>query len=195
MNDDRHDGAGNMAGRLNGASSLIRAEHEKALYVYCMNHRMNLCVANTCGIPLVRNMMDVVKKISDCFNNSPQQYLISKIEAMMPNTNHTVLIDVCRTRWIERIDGFDRIVELLFPVKATFEEISSNQDALNDGTWNPSSRNDAQAMISAITSFSFIVALVVVKCILGLTRPPTVKLQKAIDLLKAKNELALLIKY
>ena len=60
-----YDGAGNMAGRLNGASTLIRAEHEKALYVHSMNHRLNLCVANTCGIPLVRNMMDVVKKISD----------------------------------------------------------------------------------------------------------------------------------
>ena len=38
-----YDGAGNMAGRLNGASSLITAEHEKAIYVHCMNHRLNLC--------------------------------------------------------------------------------------------------------------------------------------------------------
>ena len=42
-----YDGAGNMSGRLNGASSLIRAEFDKAIYVHCMNHRLNLCVADT----------------------------------------------------------------------------------------------------------------------------------------------------
>nr|XP_058957123.1 52 kDa repressor of the inhibitor of the protein kinase-like [Pocillopora verrucosa] len=45
-----YDGAGNMAGRLNGASSLISAEHEKAIYVHCMNHRLNLCIADTCQL-------------------------------------------------------------------------------------------------------------------------------------------------
>ena len=49
-----------MSGRLNGASSLIRAEHDKAIYV----HRLNLCVADTCQLPLVRNMMDIVRKLS-----------------------------------------------------------------------------------------------------------------------------------
>ena len=62
-----YDGAGNMSGRLNGASSLIRAEHDKAIYVHCMNHRLNLCVADTCQLPLVRNMMDIVRKLSEFF--------------------------------------------------------------------------------------------------------------------------------
>ena len=47
-------------------------------------------------------------------------------------------------------------------------------------------------MINAIT-FSFIVALVIVRHILDLTRPLTVRLQKkAMDLLKAKEEIVLL---
>ena len=65
-----YDGAGNMSGHLNGASSLIRAEHDKAIYVHCMNHRLNLCVADTCKLPLVRNMMDVVRKLSEVLDNS-----------------------------------------------------------------------------------------------------------------------------
>ena len=68
-----YDGAGNMSGRLNGASSLIRAEHDKAIYVHCMNHMLNLCVADTCQLPLVRNMMDVVRKFSEFFDNSPKR--------------------------------------------------------------------------------------------------------------------------
>ena len=68
-----YDGAGNMSGRLNGASSLIRGEHEKAIYVHCMSHRLNLCVADTCSLQLVRNMMNVVRKLSEFFSNSPKR--------------------------------------------------------------------------------------------------------------------------
>ena len=189
-----YDGAGNMSGRLNGASSLIRAEHDKAIYVHCMNHRLNLCVADTCQLPLVRNMMDVVRKISEFFDNSPkrQQHLISKIRLLMPAANHFVLVNVCRTRWIERIDGMDRIVELLHPVVATLEDISMNRNAPSDGNWNQNSRNDAKALINAIT-FSFIITVVIVRHILDLTRPLTVRLQKkAMDLLKAREEVLLL---
>lgn len=189
-----YDGAGNMSGRLNGASSLIRAEHDKAIYVHCMNHRLNLCVADTCQLPLVRNMMDVVRKLSEFFDNSPkrQQHLISKIRVFMPAANHFVLVNVCRTRWIERIDGMDRIVELLHPVVAALEDISMNRNAPSNGNWNQNSRNDSQALINAIT-FSFIVTLVIVRHILDLTRPLTVRLQKkAMDLLKAKEEIVLL---
>jgi len=99
---------------------------------------------------------------------------------------------MCRTRWIERIDGVDRIVELLHPVVATLQDISMNTNAPSHGNWNQNSRNDAQALINAIT-FSFIVTLVIVRHILDLTRPLTVRLQKkAMDLLKAKEEIVLL---
>ena len=57
-----YDGAGNMSGRLNGA-----------IYVHCMNHMLNLRVADTRQLPLVRNMMDVVRKLSEFFDNSPKR--------------------------------------------------------------------------------------------------------------------------
>lgn len=174
-----YDGAGNMAGEFNGASSLIKEQYAKAIYVHCMNHRLNLCVADTCSIALVKNMMGVVRKLSEFFSNSPkrQEYLIKKIKDLLPHSNHRVLIDVCKTRWIARIDGMDRIVELLLPVISTLEDISLNRDEYGDQRWNQNSRTDAQALVNAVT-FSFIVTLVVVRYILDLTRPLTVKLQK-----------------
>ena len=80
MNDCRgqcYDGAGNMAGRLNGASTLIKEDYNKAIYFHCMNHRLNLCIADTCSYQLVRDMMATVRKLSEFFNNSPkrQQHL------------------------------------------------------------------------------------------------------------------------
>ena len=156
-----------------------------------MNHRLNLCVADTCQLPLVRNMMDIVRKPSEFFDNSPkrQQHLSSKIRALIPAANHFFLVNVCRTRWIQRFDGMDRIVELLHPVVATLEDISMNRNAPSHGYWNQNSRNDAQALINAMT-FSSIVTLVIVRHILDLTRPLTVRLQKkAMDLLKQKRKL------
>ena len=200
MNDCRgqcYDGAGNMAGRLNGASSLIKGEYNKAVYFHCMNHRLNLCIADTCSYQLVRDMMATVRKLSEFFNNSPkrQQHLIKNIKELLPDNNHQVLINVCRTRWVARIDGMDRIVEMLLLVASALEDISLNRDENGDrgrGDWNADSRNDAQSLLNAI-SFTFIVAIVVVRHILDLTRPLTLKLQrKEIDLLKAKDEISLL---
>ena len=110
----------------------------------------------------------------------------------MPAANHFVLVNVCRTRWIERIDGMDQIVKLLHPVVATLEDTSMNRNAPSHGNWNQNSRNDAQTLINAIT-LSFLVTLVIVRHILDLTRPLTVRLQKkTMDLLKAKEEIVLL---
>ena len=88
-----YDGAGNMSGRLNGASSLIRAEHDKAIYVHCMNHMLNLCVADTCQLPLVRNMMDVVRKLSEFLNKSCLQHeACLRVKTENPNVYHDALM-------------------------------------------------------------------------------------------------------
>ena len=89
----------------------------------------------------------------------------------------------------------DRIVELLPAIISLLEDITLNSDIQEDenttiGNWNVKSRNDAQNLINAVT-FPFIVSMVIVRHILDLTRPLTVKLQrKEMDLLKAKDEIA-----
>ena len=125
-----------------------------------MNHRLNLCVADTCSLALVSTMMNVVRALSDFFNNSPkrQQCLIAKIRELLLNNNHRVLIDVCRTRWISRIDGMDRIVELLPAIISLLEDITLNSNIQVDenttiGNWNIKSRNDAQNLINAVTLY------------------------------------------
>ena len=139
-----------MAGRYVGASTLIQNQFPKAIYVHCMNHRLNLCVADTCSLTMVQNMMGTVRKLSEFFSNSPkrQHHLVDKTKELLPNSNHRILIDVCRTRRIARIDGLDRIVELLVPVLSTLEDVQLNMDkngVVRAGTWNPKSREDARS--------------------------------------------------
>ena len=95
-----YDGAGNMAGRVSGAAARIRANNKNAIYVHCGSHILNLCCCDgycSCHLRV--------------FNNSPKRFDLLKqnIKAMLPQARHCHLIDVCRTRWVSRIDGFGRV--------------------------------------------------------------------------------------
>jgi hypothetical protein len=195
-----YDGAGNMAGKYNGVSSLIQGQFSKVLYVHCMNHRLNLCVADTCSDYLVKDMMSIVRSLSSFFSGSPkrQQHLKEKVKCLLPASKHEVLINVCETSWIARLDGLDRIVELLLPVVCTIEDIAHNRkggdEEPDSGDWNQNSKAAAKKILPSIT-FEFAVTLVIVRYILDLTRPATVKLQrKEMDLLKAHSEISSLKK-
>ena len=89
-----YDGAGNMAGKCSGAVAQILKEN-----THCTSHRLNRCVAASCNLQNVKNMVDNVRVISDFFNNSPkrQQLLEQMIKEHLPQENHSKLIDVCRT--------------------------------------------------------------------------------------------------
>ncbi|CAB4023164.1 Hypothetical predicted protein, partial [Paramuricea clavata] len=69
------------------------------------------------------------KSLSSFFSGSPkrQQHLKEKVKSLLPASKHEVLINVCETRWIARLDGLDRIVELLLPVVCTVEDIAHNR--------------------------------------------------------------------
>ncbi|CAB4020457.1 52 kDa repressor of the inhibitor of the kinase-like [Paramuricea clavata] len=171
-----YDGAGDMAGKYNGVSSLIQGQFSKAFYVHCMNHRLNLCVADTCSEYLVKDMMSVVRSLFSFFSGSPkrQQHLKEKVKSLLPASKHEVLINVCETRWIARLDGLDRIVELLLPVVCTIEDIAHNRkggdEESDSGDWNQNSKAAAKKMLPSIT-FQFVVTLVIVRYVLDLTRP------------------------
>lgn len=61
------DGAGNVAGHLNGLSARFLSVNQKAVYVQCHSHRLNLWVGKSCSITMVRNAMNKIKEISHLF--------------------------------------------------------------------------------------------------------------------------------
>ena len=58
--------------------------------------------------------MDNVRVTSEFFNNSPKRFdlLKQKIKEMLPEARHTHLIDVCRTKWVARLDGLSVFIEI-----------------------------------------------------------------------------------
>ena len=185
-----YDGAGNMAGKFSGLSSRILSLNPLALYTHCSSHRLNLTVAASCQIQIVRNMMDHVTSISSFFSNSPKRQLLLEdmVKKFTPHSKHTKLLDVCKTRWVLRIDGLDRLLEMHSAVAETMFLIRDN----DDGSWSTSA-SEADSLSSIITSFDFIITLVVVRMCLGYTKSATIQLQGAhIDIIKGLQEISMM---
>ena len=68
-------------------------------------------------------MIGVVKRLSIFFSAHPkhQKKLEEAIQNAQPESNVVKLKDLCRTRWIERIDALDRVknftLQLLFVLR------------------------------------------------------------------------------
>ena len=127
-----YDEAGNMAGRYNGAARLIQNVHKSALYVHCFSHQLNLCIAATSKIMSIDKVMNNVRIISDFFNNSPKRQQLLEKELVDNHGKQTKLLDVCRTRWVQRLDGLDRFEEMIGSVTKALSIMDRNED----GTWN-----------------------------------------------------------
>ena len=170
-----YDGAGNMSGKYIGAATLISRDYPAALYIHCASHRLNLCVAEACKIQAIRNMMTTIRKASYFFDGSPkrQQVLEKSIKEYCPTSSHRTLIDICRTRWVERIDSISRFEEMLPAVIQTWKEMELNEDDI----YNSNTSSDAESLRSCCTKFSFVLALVVARECFYRMRGATLKLQ------------------
>ena len=99
-----------------------------------------------------------------------QKKVEEAIQNTQPESNVLKLKDLCRTRWVERIDALDRVKRLHSSIVACFESISDEGSCLcySDAV------TDACTLLVAITTTEFISALVITnECLhyfLGLTR-------------------------
>lgn len=184
-----YDGAGSMAGHTRGVAARISAMHPKALYTHCASHRLNLCIAKSCSIREVSNMMDVVDSISRFFNNSPKRQLeLEKwiMEVLPSEEKRRKIKMLCRTQWVERHDAYEVFTDLFLVIVSCLEAIAHPPSA----DWNRDTRSEAQSFLLAVSQFSFVVTLVVTQTILAFTRGLSVKLQgRYVDVCRAHRDI------
>ena len=173
-----YDGAGAVAGHINGLSAHILRLNKKAIFTHCHSHRLNLTICESCSVPLVRNALTQIKQMSYFFNLSqPRQMLLEKnISIHCADARKKKLADVCRTRWVDRVNGMDTFEELFVPLFFTLTEMSSNLEK----QCNPKTSSDASSLLTLISSFKSIAALVISRNVFDITLPVT-------QLLQAKN--------
>ena len=170
-----YDGAGNMAGKYQGAAALIQNDYPKATYFHCAAHVLNLCVVAACKVPSVRNMVGILEQVCLFFMMSPKRHAeLAHHISNLPEgeTNRMKLVNICKTRWVARIESFEVFLSVLPAVVETYEAISTN----NTASWNSESSTKATSLLLSITQFEFLLSLVVVDACLGYTKGLTVAL-------------------
>ena len=125
----------------------------------------------------VKNMMKHVNEISHFINisqtrNIPFEVSI-KAHCSASDTKKTKLVDVCRTRWVERIEGMDTFQELFIPLYHVLEDMADNAE----GNYNPSLSSDALSHFRHNSTFDFIVVFLITRHVLDVTLPVTQLLQ------------------
>ncbi|XP_065652805.1 52 kDa repressor of the inhibitor of the protein kinase-like [Hydra vulgaris] len=154
-------GAGAMSGHTKGLSSRVLNLNEKAIYVHCYSHRLNLAICASCNIQYVENLLAHVKDVSYFFNLSPtrQQNLKEHIERTAPVA--------------EKVNGLDTFQELFIPLVSCLEEIFLNVNK----SFIHSTSSGASSLLKLITGFDFIVALCITRNVFDITLPVTRMLQ------------------
>ncbi|KAJ8024838.1 52 kDa repressor of the inhibitor of the protein kinase [Holothuria leucospilota] len=187
-----YDGAGNMSGRIRGTAALIQKEIPTAFYVHCNAHILNLCIVRSCELQPIRNLMGVMLEITIFFRYSPkrQDKLEKKITRICPEEKKSKLINLCKTRWVERHQAFETFADLYVPVVEVFQEITENPS-----NWNQESLTGAKSLLLAITSFDFLMAFTVSKDVLGYAKGLSTSLQaKNHNICKAMQEVSVVKK-
>ena len=174
-----YDGAGSMAGRVKGVAARISAIYKFAVYTHCFSHALDLSVMRIINVKYVKEMFDNCKVISEFFNNSPKRYeLFSTIlkQTVPDATTSTKLINICRTRWVERSKGIQRFKECYKATVLTLERIKDNVP-LHGASWNVESQRTASGPFHYMKKFEFVATLVICCEIMGYLSALTVSLQ------------------
>ena len=183
-----YDGAGNMAGSVNGTAALISAQYPLALYLHCASHCLNLAVVKSLQITSVRNMMCVIERVYQFFSAHPkrQTALEKTISETQPTSKVCKLKDMCRTRWVQRIDAIQVFKSLHQRTVTCMEGIYND----GPGLWTPGALTDARSLQLAMTTTDFICAVVITNACLKYLQAVTSSLQaEAKDIIAAVNEI------
>lgn len=183
-----YDGAGNMAGSINGTAVIITAQYQLAIYWHCASHCLNLAVVKSLELTSVRNMMGVVGRVYQFFAAHPkrQRALEKAISDCQSSSTAHKLKDMCRTRWVQRIDAIEIFISLHQSIVGCMESICND----GPGLWNADSVTDARGLQLAITTTDFLCALVITNSCLKYVQALTTNLQsESRDIVSAVREI------
>ena len=183
-----YDGASNMSSLRKGVQGRILEACPLALYTHCQAHQLSLCVVKACSVAPLKNATSTVSEIAKFFSYSPKRrFLESKISSTVGGVNKCKLKDVCKTRWIERVDSYSIFFELYPFVIQVMEDICHCNSS--EWSWDSESITKANGFLHNITSFQFLVAASIAMRLLSFLRSVTVRLQKrSIDIVNAYGQ-------
>ncbi len=165
-----YDGASNMSSENVGVQALIKKDAPKAVYTHCSGHCLNLVIAHSCAIPIVRNTLDKMKSTVLFFTYSPKREgLLKEVAKKGAQSMGQMkpLIDVCRTRWAARHEAYSHFYNSFIHIIKSLEVISLGQHSdeySQDVTtgWACQNKVEARGLLSGLETFDFVITFVTV---------------------------------
>ncbi|CAH1993310.1 unnamed protein product [Acanthoscelides obtectus] len=165
-----YDGAAVMSGRLRGVRTIISEQYPKAQFVHCVAHVLNLVLAHSCEIPMIRNCIGTIKSVINFFRQSPLRDGLLKKIADQINSSHSTLISLCETRWTEKHVAVERFAEMVPVIRET---LGALQDAASSDV-----ATQAYHLQTAMDNSQFIVSLVILRKVFSYTANLNKAMQK-----------------
>ena len=169
-----------MSGSRNGVQALICERQPKALYTHCASHSLNLVITSSCKVPPIAICIAQIKDFTWSIKTSPKREGFLKEICRRETTDNRAfsLFNVCVTRWVENIDGWERFSTIHpFLVLLCESIVYGNVEYPTYGEWSAEDKRNALAHLKVIESFDFIYSLVALQRTLLYLREPVVKLQ------------------
>lgn len=177
-----YDGGANMSGKIKGVQARISSIQPLAFFTHCASHRLNLAISTACTISSIRNAVGVISSVANFFRDSAQRIhlLREEIQAHLPKEKQNILKKMCETRWVERHEAVLTFLDVL-PCLPEILQKMADQDQGNRRSATP-----PFSLLQSIMSSEFIISLVILSDILGITLPLSRSLQAIeIDILSA----------
>ena len=179
-----YDGAATMSGQKTGVQKQIRDKQPKAVYTHCAGHSLNLAIVSSCSIPMVTNCIDQIKSLTLWIKYSAKREGLLKAvyehgTQQGSTLSRSPILNVCITRWVENIEGWERFT-LSHPFLVQMCEViiygDSSYTMYNDA-WTQEDKRNALAHLKALESFEFIYVLVALQRSLMYLKDAAVKMQ------------------
>ena len=87
----------NMAGKCKGAAAIIQRDYQKAIYVHCASHVLNLSLHCRTLWVTSSQAYFMLSLQSNRLKSKSTSYIASY------EGNKMKLVDLCKTRWVARI--------------------------------------------------------------------------------------------
>jgi Domain of unknown function (DUF4371)/hAT family C-terminal dimerisation region len=175
-----YDGAANMQGEYKGLRSLIQTENPRALYVWCFAHILNLVIVDAVDKnEESRNFFGVLQRLVSYMGARKRTAVhVAQQKILYPGQRCRRLKHLSNTRWTSH----DRAIDA---VMSTFESLLDSLDILRKDKDRETS-SGADNFFSNLTSFKFVLMMLIMKSIFDITTPLSTYLQtKGLDFLQA----------
>lgn len=176
-----YDGAASMQGEYKGLRSLVQKENPRALYIWCFAHILNLMIVDAVDKnEESRNFFGMLQQLVTFMGARKRTAVYVEQQKQLYSREKRLrrLKHLSNTRWTSHDRAIDAISETYEALLNALEILSKDSDR--------ETCNSAASFLTALTTFKYVLMMLLMKSIFDITTPLSKYLQtKGLDFLEA----------